>query len=328
MLRYFSFFLLLLILGTISCSEGLDNQKLKPDYVLVIHGGAGSILKENFSEEKEVAYRQKLNEALEAGSDILHNGGSSVEAVEQVIKILENSPLFNAGKGAVFNALGQNTMDAAIMDGKSLNAGAVAGVRKIKNPITAAKAVMEQSRHVFLIGEGADAFASDIGLEMVDTSYFFDQKRWDAYQKMKSDDKHGTVGCVALDKQGNLAAGTSTGGMTLKAPGRVGDSPVIGAGTYANNNSCAVSATGHGEYYIRNVVCHDISALMEYKGLSLGEATTYVIHNKLEKQKAGGGVIAVDYEGNIAMEFNTKGMFRGYLIAGEKPRVFLYGEDE
>jgi len=241
--------------------------------------------------------------------------------------------LFNAGKGAVFNADGINELDASIMDGKNLNAGAVAGVTTIKNPINAARLVMEKSGHVMLIKEGAEKFARENGIEMVDPSWFFSQNRWDALQEAKKREqqkledntkKGGTVGCVALDKQGNLAAGTSTGGMTNKKYGRVGDSPIIGAGTYANNESCAVSATGHGEFFIRNVVAYDISARMLYHNEKVEQAATDIINNKLKLQGGNGGVIALDKNGNIAMPFNTTGMFRGFYKSGGKPEIAIF----
>jgi beta-aspartyl-peptidase (threonine type) len=304
----------------------------QPIYFLVIHGGAGNILKSNLADS--AAYKEKLQEALLKGSDTLKKGGTSLDAVVVVIKILEDSPLFNAGKGAVFNSEGKNEMDAAIMDGKTLKAGAVASVTTVKNPITAARAVMEKTVHVMLIGAGADKFAKEQGLEIVDPKYFFDQKRWDQYLKSKdkSDienpdpilNKYGTVGCVALDIYGNLAAGTSTGGLSNKKYGRVGDSPIIGAGTYANNNTCAVSCTGTGEYFIRNVVAYDISALMEYKGWTVQQAADTVINRKLKSQGGDGGLIALDKNGNFTMIFNTSGMFRGYANSNGELKVFLF----
>lgn len=307
----------------------------KAKYALVIHGGAGNISKANLSAEKSAQLEAKLKEVLQHGDSILKNGGTSLDAVECCVRMMEDCPLFNAGKGAVFNAEGKNEMDAAIMDGKTGMAGAVAGVTTIKNPISAARAVMEKSNHVMLCGKGAETFAAEQGLDIVSPEYFFTQPRWDAYLKAKAysdsidgiDKKHGTVGCVALDKYGNLSAATSTGGMTYKKYGRIGDSPIIGAGTYANNNSCAVSATGHGEFFIRNVVAHDISALMEYKGMSLAEAANEAIMVKLKKQGGTGGVIAVDKNGNIAMQFNTLGMFRGYVKAGCELKVSMFGKD-
>ncbi len=307
-------------------------QSRQLQYVLVVHGGAGNITKNNLSDS--TAYKEKLKEALEKGSDTLKKGGTSLDAVVVVIKILEDSPLFNAGKGAVFNSEGKNELDAAIMDGKTLKAGAVAGVTTIKNPIVAARAVMEKSIHVMLTNAGADKFAKEQGLDIVEPSYFFDQKRWEQYLKNKDksdiDDtnpvlnKYGTVGVVALDIYGNLAAGTSTGGLSNKKYGRVGDSPIIGAGTYANNKTCAVSCTGTGEYFIRNVVAYDISALMEYKGWSVQKATKYVINEKLKSQGGDGGLIALDSKGNFAMPFNTAGMFRGYANSDGELKVMLF----
>lgn len=304
-----------------------QKESAKPDYVLVIHGGAGTILKKNMTPEKEKAYLEKMNEALKAGEDVLKNDGSSLDAVTAAIMVMEDSPLFNAGKGAVYTAEGVNEMDASIMDGRDLNAGAVAGIKNVKNPILAARAVMENTNHVLLMGEGAELFAEREGLELADSSYFFTQRRYDSYLKAKDKaEKHGTVGAAALDKQGNIAAGTSTGGMTYKMKGRVGDSPIIGAGTYADNNTCAVSATGHGEYFMRNVVSYDISALMKYKNMSLKEASDEVIMNKLKSIGGTGGIIAVDKDGNVAMPFNTAGMYRGYISSNGKSEVLIYGE--
>ncbi|NOX86169.1 MAG: isoaspartyl peptidase/L-asparaginase [Chlorobi bacterium] len=311
-----------------SFGQNIRAQEQKPSYVLVIHGGAGVITKKNMTPEKEKQYTAKLKEALQAGEKVLKNGGSSLDAVTASILVMENSPLFNAGKGAVFTAEGTNEMDASIMDGRDLNAGAVASVRHIKNPILGARAVMEHTPHVLIIGEGAEEVAAKNGVELVDTSYFFTQKRWDYFQKVKKEkeevEKHGTVGAVALDMHGNLAAGTSTGGMTYKMKGRVGDSPIIGAGTYADNNTCAVSATGHGEYFMRYVVTYDITALMKYKGYSLQKAANEVIMHKLKDVGGDGGIIAVDKNGNISMTFNTPGMFRGYVTSEEKSEVRIY----
>lgn len=317
-------FILIILIITTSCEN--SHTRSKPEYVLVIHGGAGTILKKNMTPEKEKQYLEKLNEALSVGSEILKNGGTSLDAVTKTIMVMENSPLFNAGKGAVFTAEGVNEMDASIMDGRDLNAGAISGVRHIKNPILAARAVMEDTKHVMLLGTGAEEFSESIGIEMVDSSYFFTQSRWESYLKAKDKaEKHGTVGAVALDKHGNLAAATSTGGMTYKMKGRVGDTPIIGAGTYADNKTCAVSATGHGEYFIRNVVAYDISALMKYKGFSLIDASKDLIMNKLVAQKAEGGIVAVDKNGNIAMTFNSAGMYRGYITSEGKSEVLIYG---
>lgn len=309
-------------------AESDDAAAERPDWAIVVHGGAGYMRPENYTEADELKYKDQLEKALLAGAEILKNGGSSLDAVETAIRILEDSPLFNAGKGAVFNAEGVNELDASIMDGKTGNAGAVANVTTIRNPISAARKVMDYSPHVMLIKEGAETFARESGLEIVDRSYFFTQKSWDALQRNKESEKSGTVGCVALDKDGNLAAGTSTGGMTNKKWGRVGDSPVIGAGTFADNNTCGVSATGHGEFFIRNVVAYDIAARIEYLKEPLAIAANDIINNKLKNLGANGGVIAIDKYGNIAMPFNTSGMFRGFLKAGEDVKVFIYREDE
>lgn len=302
------------------------------EFAIVIHGGAGTILRKNMTREKEAAYKAKLEEAIRVGYDILKAGGSSLDAVQKTIIIMEDSPLFNAGKGAVFTNAETNELDASIMDGKSLNAGASAGTIYVKNPISLARSIMEKSPHVMLSGQGADTFAIEQGLEIVDSSYFYTENRFESLQRVKyyeendqtedntsfydstiKDSKFGTVGCVALDKYGNLASGTSTGGMTNKRWGRIGDAPIIGAGTYANNNTCAVSSTGWGEFFIRAMVAHDISALMDYKGISLKEAAEKVIQNKLPKLGGSGGIIAVDKLGNLVMEFNTAGMYRASM---------------
>lgn len=302
----------------------------QPDYVLVIHGGAGGMIPEHLSSERIEQAQSGLQQALDAGEIILKNGGSALDAVEASIRILEDHPGFNAGRGAVLNAEGKIELDASIMDGSNLMAGAVAGVRTIKNPVTAARKVMEFSPHVLLIGKGAEEFSREQGLELVDPSWFFTEKRREEYQRIKKrmdkEDKKGTVGAVALDKHGNLAAATSTGGMAMKRFGRVGDVPIIGAGTYANNASCAVSATGHGEFFIRNVVSYDISALMLYKNMSLHDAAHFVIMDKLVEQKGSGGVIAVDKDGNIAMPFNTRGMFRGFVKSSGETGVKIFKE--
>jgi beta-aspartyl-peptidase (threonine type) len=240
---------------------------------------------------------------------------------------MEDSPLFNAGKGAVFTHEGRNELDAAVMDGSSLAAGAVAGVTDIRNPITAARAVMEQSPHVMLTGKGASEFAAEKGLEIVDPSYFREESRFRELQRALENEKHGTVGCVALDMNGDLAAGTSTGGMTNKRYNRIGDVPIIGAGTYANNATCAVSATGHGEFFIRYTVAHDISALMDYKGLSLDEAARVVVHQKLVKAGGSGGIVSVDRKGNVSMPFNSEGMYRGYRTSAGKTGVFIFDDE-
>ncbi len=314
------------------------------DVAIAIHGGAGTISRENLSEEMEKAYREKLQEALEAGYSVLENGGVSTEAVVAAIKIMEDSELFNAGKGAVFTSDGRNELDAAIMDGKTRNAGTVAGITNVKNPITAAVAVMNNSPHVMMIGKGAEKFAKEQGLEIVDSSYFYTEKRYQQLLKIKEsekqeldhsgnegsildripDKKFGTVGAVALDQQGNLAAATSTGGMSNKKYGRVGDVPIIGAGTYADNNACAVSATGHGEYFIRSVVAYDIAALMKYKNMSVKDAANEVVNHKLVEMQGEGGVIAIDQKGNITTPFNTSGMYRGYIDTKGTMKIAIY----
>ncbi len=325
---------LIVVLVFISCgteTKKQNHQKEKPEYVLVIHGGAGYITKDRYSQEQEAEYINKLTEALETGDSMLRNGAPGLDVVVAVISMMENCPLFNAGKGAVFTAAGENEMDASIMDGKTLNAGAVAGVKTIKNPIHAARYVMDSSKHVLLGGAGAELFASEKGLKIVDPSYFYTEKSWNSLQRVleseNKKEKHGTVGAVVLDKYGNLSAGTSTGGMTNKMFGRIGDSPIIGAGTYAENDVCAISGTGHGEFFIRNVVAYQIAAMMKYKQTSLKEAADYVINNLFKSQKAGGGVIGVDQNGNITMTFNTPGMFRGYVNSLGKKEVKLYGEE-
>jgi beta-aspartyl-peptidase (threonine type) len=334
------FVLFLLFLSYTSMAQ--ENSPI----ALVIHGGAGTILRENLSPEQEALYRAKLTEALDTGYAVLEEGGSSLDAVTATIQVLESSPLFNAGRGAVFTYDGKNELDASIMDGASGQAGAVAGVSHIKSPILAARAVMEKSPHVLLVREGAEAFAKEQGLEMVDPSYFFDQKRFDQLQRIRErekrkadrqqgarpasnpDEKFGTVGCVALDRQGNIAAGTSTGGMTNKRWGRVGDSPIIGAGTYASNATCGVSATGHGEFFIRQVVAYDIAARMKYLGESLEEASEAVVMKELKEIGGEGGVVALDRKGNISMPFNTAGMYRGYRKEGQQAKVMIYSDEK
>lgn len=288
------------------------------------------------SPEREKAYHEKLSEALSAGYGILTKGGTAVDAVEAAVRVLEDCPLFNAGKGSVFNSEGKNQMDAAIMNGKNLKAGAIAEVETIRNPVTAAKTVMEHSKHVLLASQGAEKFAKEQGLEIVDPSYFFDQERYDQWLATKDKDinswagdsipvpdgksekKYGTVGAVALDSQGNLAAATSTGGINNKKFGRVGDCPIIGAGTYANNKTCAVSCTGEGEFFIRNVVAYDISALMEYKNMPLNQATNEVM-KKVAQIGGEGGLVSLDNQGTISTPFNTSSMFRGWIdTKGEK----------
>jgi beta-aspartyl-peptidase (threonine type) len=307
---------------------------------LVIHGGAGTIERSNMTPEKEREYRAGLERALTAGYEILKRGGSSLDATEAAVRVLEDDPHFNAGRGSVFTSAGTNEMDASIMDGKTLKAGAVGSVQHIKNPITLARLVMEKSPHVMLDCAGAEAFAKANGMELVDQKYFFTQERWDALQKMKAaekqratgagksfiitdQDRHGTVGAVALDRDGNLAAATSTGGTTNKMPGRIGDTPMIGAGTYASNQTCAVSCTGDGEYFIRVAAAHEVSALMQYRGLKLQEAAQTALDTV--KQLGGtGGLIAIDKNGDVALPFNTNGMYRGYVDENGKFVIEIY----
>ena len=288
-----------------SCEKPVNN------YAIVIHGGAGTVIRENTPKELQKKYEDKLREALEVGHSILESGGSSVDAVEKTIKILEDSELFNAGKGSVLTNEETVEMDASIMIGSDLNAGAVATLKTIKNPISAARAVMEKSKHVFLSGKGAENFAVDNGLETVNNNYFITEKQLKQIRKIK-ENKYGTVGCVALDKSGYITAGTSTGGMMNKKWNRIGDVPVIGAGTYANNKTCGVSATGWGEFFIRNVVAYDISAMMEYQNKTLEEAAKISIFEKVGKMGATGGVIGIDKNGSVMMEFNSPGMYSGY----------------
>jgi len=327
--------ILSLVLFSTACNDKIPLSQHQ--FALAIHGGAGTILKSKMSLEQELEYKEMLQMVLLSGYEILNRGGSSLEAVQNGIKHMEDSPLFNAGRGAVFTADGKNELDASIMDGKTLNAGAIAGVSHLRNPINVARLVMEKSPHVLLIGEGAEAFAVEQGVTLVDEKYFYTKRRWRQLQKrieeelrdesnlkVQLDDKFGTVGIIALDKNRNLAAGTSTGGMTYKKFGRVGDSPIIGAGTYANNKTCAVSCTGHGEYFMRGLVAYDISALMEYQGKSVEEAADIVINQKLTEMGGTGGLIAMDANGNIAMPFNTEGMYRGYIYENGKTVVKIY----
>jgi len=301
----------------------LSNTVPAEKWVLVIHGGAGGPPKGTMPQDIEQRFSDKLKEAMEIGAGILGKGGQSLDAVEAVIRFMEDCPLFNAGKGAVLNEEGVAELDASIMDGKTGLAGAVAGVTTIKNPVSAARAVMDKSPYVMLIGAGAEQFARRIGLEIVDPSYFITDVQLEKWKKSR-EEKHGTVGAVALDMHGDLAAATSTGGMMNKMQGRIGDSPVIGAGTYADNATCAVSCTGHGEFFIRNVVAYDVSALMKYKKMSLQDAAGFIILEKLKSMNASGGLIAVDKEGNITMPFNTNLMFRGFMTSEGKTEVQVY----
>lgn len=331
--------------GEVAQLQGPQNPRVS----FVIHGGAGVIKKGTLSEAQEREYTAKLEEALQAGYKALVAGKSALDAVEIAIRILEDSPLFNAGKGAVFTNDGKNELDASIMDGKTLGAGAVAGLQRVKNPITLARAVMEKSPHVMMIGSGAEKFAAEQKIELVDPKYFWTKPRWDALQKMQneerikqnparksvsmdgsvshlSENRFGTVGAVALDRSGNLAAGTSTGGMTNKRFGRVGDAPIIGAGTYANNETCAVSATGWGEYFIRLGVARDICSMIEYQALPIQSAADRVIKQKLQNLGGDGGVIAVDKFGYIGISFNSEGMYRAYIDKNGKPVVQIYAQ--
>lgn len=346
---------------TTAVADGTATLAVNPArIVLAVHGGAGTISRSTITREEEAQYRASLERALRHGYSVLASGGTSIDAVEAAIKALEDDPLFNAGKGAVFTHEGKNELDAAIMNGKTGLAGAVAGVTTVKNPIAAARAVMERSRHVLLVGRGAEQFAADQKLEIVDPSYFFTQRRWDELQRAKEKeriewDRHeepaprpagnvprakssdtgpipaepashklGTVGAVALDEYGNLAAGTSTGGLTNKLYGRVGDSPIIGAGTYADNDTAAVSCTGIGEFFMRGVVAYDIAARMKYSGATLSDAVEQSLHTAVEAKNGEGGVIALDREGHVKFGFNTEGMYRGYVRADGKSVVQIY----
>ena len=327
-------------------------------WAIVLHGGAGVIERATMSAESEKAYRASMAKATGAGAQVLDKGGSSLDAVEAAIRILEDDPLFNAGRGADFAADGRNELDAAIMDGSSMKAGAVGDVTRTRHPISLARAVMEKSPHVFLVGQGADEFSTYAGLEQVDPSYFFTERRWQALIKeLKKEGmpipprpageppppptseiepvqiepsdahKYGTVGVVALDRAGNLAAGTSTGGTNAKRWGRVGDSPIIGAGTYASNQSCAVSATGTGEYFIRLTVARTVCALVEYKGMKLQDAADQVIHKELTGMHGDGGVIAIAPNGEMAWSFNTPGMYRARQAEGGKVEIGIYNDE-
>ncbi|MEM9258899.1 MAG: isoaspartyl peptidase/L-asparaginase [Bacteroidota bacterium] len=317
-----------------------------PDYAMVIHGGAGTILKADMTDEKAAGIKTAMNAALDAGEAVLKAGGSAADAVEQTIWVLEDSPHFNAGKGAVFTNAGINEMDASFMTGHDQNAGAVGGLTTLKHPISAARAVLDKSEHVLLSGKGANDFAIQQGLETVDPSYFHTDWRWNSLQQAlegekveqekiqgnrisrEIDRKYGTVGCVALDKSGNIAAGTSTGGMTNKRYNRLGDSPIIGAGTYADNATCGVSCTGWGEFFIRYAVAYDVHARMAYAKAGVQEAADAVIHETLVKAGGTGGLIALDAKGNITMPFNTPGMYRGYLKAGGERKVLFYKDED
>src|SRR6266480_6827784 len=318
--------------------DDLPNMQTK-HFGLVTHGGAGTIERSKMTPEREREYRAGIERGLSAGYEILKRGGSSLDATEAAVRVFEDDPNFNAGRGSVFTSVGTNELDAAVMDGKTLRAGAVGDVRHIKNPISLARLVMERSPHVMMAGEGAESFAKEHGVELVDQKYFFTQERWDALQKTKAAEKagangdkkfiitdqdlHGTVGAVALDRNGNLAAATSTGGKTNKLSGRIGDTPIIGGGTYANNATCAVSGTGDGEFFIMATAAHDVSALMEYRRKTVEEASLGVI-DKIAKLGGTGGMIAIDKSGKIALPFNTSGMYRGYVDPNGKFITEIY----
>jgi len=343
--------------GVIVITTTIVAQQAQPahHWAIVVHGGAGVIERATMKPETEAAYRASMQQATEAGAKVLDSGGSALDAIEATIHILEDDPLFNAGKGAVFTAEGKNELDSAIMDGATLKAGAVAGVTRTRHPISLARAVMDKSPHVMLIGAGADQFASQTGLEQVDPSYFFTERRWQGLIKqlkkegrpipprpagappepaepvsaIEPQDAHkfGTVGVVALDRQGNIAAGTSTGGTQAKRWGRVGDSPIIGAGTYASNQSCAVSGTGTGEYFIRLTVAREVCDLVRFKGMKLQEAADHVIHKELQDLKGDGGIIAITPDGQLAWSFNTSGMYRAKLVEGGKIQIGIYSDE-
>ena len=336
-MRTLIYILLTVCSSSLLAQQTATNKTESGKYVLAIHGGAGTLNKSQFTPALEAKYKSGLDSALLVGNAILEKGGTALDAVEATVKVLENNPLFNAGKGAVFTSEGINELDAAIMDGKTLAAGSIAGVRTIKNPITAARAVMEKSEHVLLSGRGAEAFAASQGIEIVDPSYFYTPERWKGLQRAKQrdsldqlkkagqiayeteideqrrKDKYGTVGAVALDTHGNLAAATSTGGMTNKKWGRIGDAPIIGSGTYANNNTVAISCTGWGEYFLRLVMAKSISDRMEFGGQSLALASETLVMKELPALGGDGGLIAVDKNGNIALPFCTEGMYRGFI---------------
>ncbi|MBI1392868.1 MAG: hypothetical protein GC152_09025 [Alphaproteobacteria bacterium] len=339
------------MVGAASAAEKMS----KPPLTILIHGGAGALEKGLYTPEEEAAFLGALEEALRLGYAVLEGGGPALDAITASITYLEDSPLFNAGRGAVFTRDGKNELDASIMDGATRNAGSVAGITRIKNPVLLARAVMEKSEHVMLIGEGAEEFAREQDLEFVSPSYFRTERRWSDYKARLArekeagrqgaldpvtgpagnpetgdarQDKYGTVGAVAIDADGNLAAGTSTGGMMMKRYGRVGDVPIVGAGVYADNGSCAVSSTGWGEYFIRLSVAREICAQVEYAGKTVPEAANDVIHNRLQTLGGDGGVIVLGPDGDHAMTFNSKGMFRGVLVEGGAPQTAIYGEGE
>ena len=312
-------YLCLLIIILFSCNNRDENK-----IAIVIHAGAGIILKENISKSKEDSIINKLDEAISKGWELLKKGKSSEMAVIETIKILEDSPLFNAGKGSVFNSEGKVENDASIMRGNDLNAGASSGTSNVKNPITLAANIMNHSEHVFLSGKGAENFAKNRNLEIVNNEYFHTKFRYNQLLNKKGEDKYGTVGCVAIDVNGNIVAGTSTGGMTNKKWGRIGDSPIIGAGTYANNSTCGISSTGSGEYFIRTVAAYQVSSLLENHNYDLKKAMYKVIHEKIRGIGGDGGMIGIDKNSNISMEFNTPGMYRAYVNKYGEKEILLY----
>jgi len=345
--------LLALVAAVVAVAVSSTMAEAGPKWAIVVHGGAGVIERKDLTPEQDKAYRAAMARVTEAGAAVLRKGGSALDAIEAAIRFMEDDPLFNAGRGAVFAADGRNELDSSIMDGRTLAAGAVADVTRTRHPISLARAVMEHSPHVFLVGDGADAFAKSRGLEQVDPSFFFTERRWrslvrelekqqlpipprppgapgasEARAALAHDEgKHGTVGVVALDEHGDIAAGTSTGGTTAKRWGRVGDSPVIGAGTYASNAACAVSATGTGEYFIRLTVARTICALVQYKGMGLQAAADEVIQKELTAMQGDGGVIAIAPDGQMAWSFNTSGMYRARLADGQPLVVGIYKDD-
>lgn len=339
-------------LAVVLASLVTGSAMAQPKWAIVVHGGAGVIERADLTPEQEAAYRAAMTKVTQAGGEVLENGGSALDAIEAAIHLLEDDPLFNSGRGAVFTAEGRNELDASIMDGATLKAGAVAGVTRTRHPISLARAVMEKSPHVMLMGSGADTFSKEAGLEQAEPSYFFTERRWRSLEKFLAEQKlpvpprptgavvadeaaalahdegkYGTVGVVALDQAGHVAAGTSTGGTTGKRWGRVGDSPIIGAGNYASDASCAVSATGTGEYFIRLTVAREICALVEHKGLSLQAAADEVVQEKLTALGGDGGVIAVAPDGQMAWSYNTSGMYRARLAAGEPLTVGIYKDE-
>lgn len=328
----------ILFLSVIFFGCGQGETKIEPspaqqEYAMVIHGGAGAMAKGTMTPEKEAEFLKSLENALAVGNAMLAEGKEGLDVVVEVIKLMENDSIFNSGKGAVYTSAGEHELDASIMGGQTKKAGAVGGVKTIKNPIMAARAVMDHSEHVFMVGPGAEAFAKTQGLEMVENSYFDVQSRYEGLIRAQAnevadpDKKHGTVGCVVLDKNGNLAAGTSTGGMTNKKFGRIGDSPIIGAGTYADNKTCAISSTGHGEYFIRYTIARDVAARMEFGGEDIQTAADSVIHGTLSRAGGTGGLVGLDAYGTPVMPFNTDGMFRGYTNP-DTTYFMIYQEDK